>query len=1001
MQALDELVARWRKNPDPDATLALCAHLGTTRQSELLREVGNTAEAWHRDNLSVMLSVGRMYLDAGLLAEAQASFIQAGKLAPTEREVYRFLGEVLLRRGDAVRSEKALARAIKLGDDTAATRLWHERSVVYCALQTRKGLTAVADEVARTAPRQPSIPAPTLSPFQRDQPVAARGGTRRSRPPTAGSRSLGSRRAPAPGGPRRRASAPPAAATAAAAKSAPLETLLMGRTPVPARPFDAPLHPPSPFVPAQSNSPGPRPRERPPESSRQTSAARSAAGAAVTPQAPRHAKPAVPTGAVKPFFPLEAPTAPDKPSDPEPVTSDPFGGTFAEEPSRARSPSPAPPSPLPKAVEDATLIDNEGAGADREAGEQREANASPEAVLLALARVGLYEADSAVVPAWEASVRSAPRRLWVLGGALLLALGVGAGGYHYATELRSERLARAQELSTRLAGLLDGMSRADLRASEADFQRLFELDSRGREPALLWLKNRVSHVLLSDEPASGIESALQRARTVGIEESRIAFGRLASALAARDLPGAGQIIAEWDERASGDALYQLLAGVVFERAGNPDALERYTRATALQPDLKLAHLLAARLALIQLGPAEAKARLELAYGRLGQGPAAEVLRGLEWAASISDAPAPPLPAADSLADTPLLLRTTASAVEAVKAQREARIEDATQAFRRALGPDTTPAMAAWIGYQALEAGDVEIARAAALKAMELSALHKRSQALAARIALAEGRLEAAREAVRGLDPSSRDALLIEAVSAYENLQAAATLRLLGTLPTDATAEATFLALRESERAISGQTRWQPRVLDQLKSQSQIWGAVLAFDVALDNGQLEFAEALATARGWKGEMASLAARLMRLRRYQGQLESALSLAPVVLDSKQLGPRGVTEVVVTFVEAGRVAAATTTLAGASDAAGELNPWLQALVDSAGGRQTAAAKRLAELKLPTRSEPLLLQVMALRALAATKDRRAKAHLAQLRRRFPNHPDVQALEKQLSPRK
>lgn len=1001
MQALDELVARWRKNPDPDATLALCAHLGTTRQSELLREVGNTAEAWHRDNLSVMLSVGRMYLDAGLLAEAQASFVQAGKLAPTEREVYRFLGEVLLRRGDAVRSEKALARAIKLGDDTSTTRLWHERSVVYCALQARKGLTAVADEVARTAPQQPSIPAPTLSPFQRDPSVAATRGARRSRPPAAGNRPLGPRRASAPGV-RRRGSVPPTLATAAAAKKAPLETLLMGRTPVPARPFDAPVHPPSPFAATQSNSPGPRSLQASPEKSSVVASARGAASPAAIPRGPTRAQPTEPSPVAKPFFPVQLP-APDEHSDPEPTTSDPFRGTFADDPSRVRAPSPAPPSPRPTATEDVTLIEHEGPTPARDGAplEHDGASASPEAVLLALARVGLYETDNAVVPAWEASVRSAPRRLWVLGGALLLALGVGAGGYRYALELRSERLAQAQELGTRLAGLLDGASRADLRASEADFQRLFELDSRGQEPALLWLKNRVSHVLLSDEPVSGIESAMQRARTVGIEESRLAFGRLASALAARDLPGAGQIIAEWDERASNDALYQLLAGAVFERAGNPDALERYTRATNLQPDLKLAHLLTARLALVQLGPAEAKTRLEIAYGRLGQGPAAAVLRGLEWATSNTDAPAPSLPAAEHLTDTPALLRMTASAVEAVKAQREARTEDAAQAFRRALGPDTTPAMAAWIGYQALEAGDVEIARAAALKAMELSALHKSSRALAARIALAEGRLEAARDAVRGLDPSSRDALLIEAVSAYESLQGAATLRLLATLPADAAAEATFLALRESERAIAGQTRWQPRVLDELKSQNQIWGAVLAFDVALDNGQLEFAETLASARGWTGEMAPLAARLMRLRRYQGQLESALSLAPVVLASKPPGPRGIAELVVTFLDAGRVAAATTTLADAGDAAFELAPWLQALVDSAGGRHTAAAKHVAELELPARAEPLILQVTALRALVATKDRRAKPHLAQLQKRFPSHPDVQAAQKQLTQRK
>jgi hypothetical protein len=184
-----------------------------------------------------------------------------------------------------------------------------------------------------------------------------------------------------------------------------------------------------------------------------------------------------------------------------------------------------------------------------------------------------------------------------------------------------------------VAGLLDSGSRTDLTASEADFQRLFELDSRSHDAAFLWLKNRVLHTLLSEEPAPGIESALERARSVGVEEPRLVFGRIASALAASDLPGAAQLVQQWDERAKGEALYQLLVGATFERAGNPMALERFVSATTLQPDLKLAHLMAARLALLQLGPEKAKPTLELAYARLGPGPAEQVLRGLAWASS--------------------------------------------------------------------------------------------------------------------------------------------------------------------------------------------------------------------------------------------------------------------------------------------------------------------------------------------------------------------------------
>src|SRR5688572_11612242 len=258
MQALDELVARWRKNPDPESTLALCAHLGTSDRAELMREVASTAEAWHRDNHSVMLSVGRMYLDAGLLAEAQAALIQVGKLEPNHAEAYRYLGEVLLRRGDAIRAEKTLARAIRMGNDDADTRLWHERSVLYAPLQKRQSMSAVADEVARAAPLHSSIPAPALSPFERREGTSGSPRTaRRSRPPLAPARPSGRRRSQAPGAPRRRGSTPPPAGPAHAVKAAPLDTLMMGRSPLPVPMLQEPEHPPSPFIPSESHAPRP------------------------------------------------------------------------------------------------------------------------------------------------------------------------------------------------------------------------------------------------------------------------------------------------------------------------------------------------------------------------------------------------------------------------------------------------------------------------------------------------------------------------------------------------------------------------------------------------------------------------------------------------------------------------------------------------------------------------------------------------------------------------
>jgi len=628
---------------------------------------------------------------------------------------------------------------------------------------------------------------------------------------------------------------------------------------------------------------------------------------------------------------------------------------------------------------------------EHSAGAEDEAHPSPDALLRVLAQVGLYETKGGVVPAWEAPVPPAPRRVWVMAAAVVVAAGVGLGGYRYATALRGARLAQAQAISAHLASMLDSGSSRALTASEAEFQRLFELDSRGQDAALLWLKNRALHTLIADEPAPGIESALERARAVGVDEPRLVFGRIASALSSGDLPGAAQLVTLWDQRAKGDAMYQLFVGAMFERAGNSQALERFQTAATLQPDLKLAQLMAARLALLQLGPEQAKPTLELACARLGPGPAEQVLRGLAWASSPAGSEAAPaLPSAEALGELPPFVRSTASAVEAVRAHREGHPELAQAAFQRALGPATEPVLAAWIGYQALDAGDVQIARTAALKAMELSALHEDSQALAARIALADGRLREARDAARGLDPKSSDALLIEVVSAYENLQSSDTVRLVAALPGDPGSNSTLQALRESAKVMLGQLRNKGDLAQQLGLDAQVWGPLVALDLALDSGQLQVAEQLLQAQQKNADQPSYLARAVRLRRYQGQAEAALEPVRSLLDDKTVTPRAAAEAVLAFLDAGRAAAAASTLNQVGDSAGALTPWLAALVESAQGRVKVAAKELAHLPLPGKSEPLLVQTVALRSLAAAKDRRAKAYQSQLARRFPNHPEV-----------
>ena len=151
---IDELVQRWRHNPSAPATIALCEALRDHPRKTLVNEVGASAVQRHAGDVAVLVSVARMYIQSDLLAEAQNLLVAAGKRAPRDTRVYRWLGEVLLRRGDATRAEKVLERAVQLGTatqpgqpgapDLADAQLWLERSRVFRPMQASAGEFIVA-----------------------------------------------------------------------------------------------------------------------------------------------------------------------------------------------------------------------------------------------------------------------------------------------------------------------------------------------------------------------------------------------------------------------------------------------------------------------------------------------------------------------------------------------------------------------------------------------------------------------------------------------------------------------------------------------------------------------------------------------------------------------------------------------------------------------------------------------------------------------------------------
>jgi hypothetical protein len=952
MQALEELIARWRNNPDPESTQALCAHLGTFPHSELMREVGSAAEAWHRDNHMVMLSVGLMFLDAGQLSEAQAAMVHAAKLEPEGGEAYRYLGEVLLRRGDATRAEQVLSRAVELGSDDAETRLWHERAVVYRSLEKRRGPQAVAAEIARTAPRDAALDSPAaLRAGSSLRAPRARSDVRRSRPPPAAVRPASTRRSSPPGAIRRQ--------TAPKSKgSRPQHTLPMAEAPapvIPRRPASgAPfaLEPRSPFA-QEARSPFARPERAPLETPAHDPSDRSTLDDAELFDSRHEAL----APSLEPLAPGLEPLAP---------ALEPF--------------EPAPPSAQPA---DGLRL-------------------APEVILASLAQVGLFEPQGGVTPAWEVAPRKQPRRIWVLAGAVATTLMLAVGSYKYALVKQEQQASQARGLEVRLSSLLGSGRATDLAATEPLFQRLFELDSRGQSAAKLWLLDRVERVLLSDEPGAGLESAIQRARGVGVPEAELVFGNLASALAEGDMPNAARQIERWDgdEHAKKDPYYQLLAGVVFERAGEERALERYDQAAGLGAS-QLAHVLAARLASVELEPSAAKSTQDAAQAALGDDPASRALQALAWAAAGAEGTPPAALSEVEKASLPLPLRSADRAVDAILASAAGKRDEAARGFEEALKVANSPAFATWIGYRALERGYPAVARASALQAAQLSVVYPKAQGLAARVALVDGRFADAERLANALGPMAQEPLWIRAAGAYEYLQSDVLNTQVASLPSGSEASSTIAALMRAPQVLRGRPGLKKGELERWASERQIWGTFIALDAALDAGNLKWADAVITGRPWDPAQPAAALRITRLARYKGELEQALKSAPPLFESAAGNPRYLTESVLLLVDAGRADDALPLLQKSAAGAGELAPWLNALVDAGRGDDKAAALRIAKIAPPGNEAPLEAQVLALRALSKSGDRRARPYLAALQARFPRHPEIQLTAHELASQK
>jgi tetratricopeptide (TPR) repeat protein len=967
---VDDLAQRWRQNPTAAATIALCDALCAVPHSPLVDQVGEAASKQHAQDAMVLLSVAKMYTEAQKLTEAQSLLVNAGKLAPRDGEVYRSLGEVLLRRGDADRAEKVLGRAIQLGARADQVELWLSRARALKPMQAQAGTRAVAEEVAA------AFALPSREPVDSESETAIR---------VLPSREQAFRSAPpAPRPPAPRPPAPPPPAVDAAPP------------PTKESPF---RQAPEKLVPAASK----------PRFNRDAQTAPLAFDAP-----PAAASRALPQPLPPPAAPLPAPTPvprfhPSVQDSPASIALEARpSGTHEDATGDYKAPVPTAP-PIPKHLGptfEAPVSPPNGKRAAPPAGDGRGVTAAmvphPRDVLDAFALAGIYEPPNemtAAVAGWDRAAKG-PRRKGIplIIAGIVFFLGGSVGTYYLYRDMRSKAHATADALLAGVEKQIEAGRPDTLADMEAKLAQAFQLESRSPKAALDWARERALVCMVKSGSDIGFEDAIGRAKDLGIAEDKYAFAKVDSFLYQGDTAGAAGVLAKWDGPAGGDAWYQLAAGATLERAGDARARDRYAAAVRLDPELFVAQVALARATAID---GEAQDALRQAKSlRIAHAERAEpvALVALAWGRDPRRDDASPPPEVDDVvkreAELPSNLRFVPHAVAAIRAIAK-HADQAKSEVEKGLALADSPGVAVWLGTIALPLGDAALARKAALAALQLSAAYAPARGLAARVALLGGRLDEALKATEELDPTSPDVAIVRAAAAYERADADGVSRALDPVPADVRQLPFLDGLTLAADAIAGKASSDPAKLLALSGDDEApWGDLVAMDVALDGGDLATCDKIAASWAKDADQNPLRAlRLARLARYEGRLDAADPLSQTALDHGTVTPRVLWERVFVLVAKNRAGEVGSLLGRYPLVLGPLATWLSAYAAASNGNVEPAKGKTASVDPLPPSAPLEARVVVAASFGAMKDKhRGADYVKDVLATGSLHPDLVA---------
>jgi len=303
-------------------------------------------------------------------------------------------------------------------------------------------------------------------------------------------------------------------------------------------------------------------------------------------------------------------------------------------------------------------------------------------------------------------------------------------------------------------------------------------------------------------------------------------------------------------------------------------------------------------------------------------------------------------------------------------------------------------MATRLGFLAIQAGDETLARTAALRALGFSAVYPQARVLAARVALLGGRLEEAQKAIEQLDPRASDVAIVRAVVAYETLDPSG-LEVAVEAFGDTKERDELEALAAARGVQLGSSYPDEEAITRMAQPQVPWGQVVAVDAALATGKLELAESLTSKWPKTVVRPVYSLRLSRLLRYQGKAK--LALEPSLEAISAPTTPAVIERTLVLLANDDAAAARDLVAKYPALLGAAAGWLNILVDAAQGKEKQAAASADAKDFPPDATPLAYRLLAARALAAAKDKRAKDYVKLMQRVAKGHPEAVALSEAL----